>query len=109
VGVCVERSPEMVVGLLGLDDRWCVSTAGSELSSRAARLHNRRREGTRSVDQPLAGRCAPGAVGPNYTSDENSLQIAEEAASEPIDEVDPESLAYVIYTSGSTASRKECC
>ena len=60
VGLCVERSPEMVVGLLGILKAGArLSAARSELPARAARLHavGRRRPGAGDA----AGAARPAA------------------------------------------------
>jgi amino acid adenylation domain-containing protein len=104
VGVCVERSPEMIVALLGvlgaggayvpLDpqlprDRlaWLVEDAGVALLLTQERLFEK-----------LPGSTAAGVV----FLDADRERIEAEPGTPPEVETVPEGAAYVIYTSGST-------
>ena len=106
VGLCVERSLEMVVGLLGilkaggaylpLDPaypgerlRFMLEDAGAQLVLTQKRL-------TSSV---------PGAA-QRVQLDADWAEIARESHQNPESQTSPENLAYVIYTSGSTGKPK---
>ncbi len=107
VGLCVERSVEMVVGLLGvlkaggayvpLDPEYpatrvsyMLADAGVSVLLTQARLRERLGE-TRAAVVCL---------------DEDWSDIEQESDAEPRVAIQPENLAYVIYTSGSTGRPK---
>ena len=106
VGLCVERSLEMVVGLLGilkaggaylpLDPaypgerlRFMLEDAGARLVLTQKRLANSVPEGAQRVQL-----------------DADWTEIARESAENPQSQASAENLAYVIYTSGSTGKPK---
>jgi amino acid adenylation domain-containing protein/non-ribosomal peptide synthase protein (TIGR01720 family) len=107
VGLAVERSPEMLVGILGiwkagaayvpLDPeypadrlRWIAEDAGLRLVVAEAAVLER---------LPLAGIAA-------VCLDADGMEIARESAAAPPRVIAPELPAYVIYTSGSTGRPK---
>ncbi|APJ11945.1 non-ribosomal peptide synthetase [Bacillus safensis] len=106
VGLCVERSPKMIVGLLGilkaggayvpLDPaypekrlQYILEDAGIQILVTESHL-------TEWVSSDVERICL----------DENSQEIRNEPITTPIHGVTPENLAYVIYTSGSTGKPK---
>jgi non-ribosomal peptide synthetase component F len=107
VGLCVERSIEMVVGLLAI-----LKAGGAYLpldpSYPAERLAYIVADAKAAVVVTVA------AMEPSLRShdvpmvrlDTNWSEIAAHASTAPVTNTLPENLAYVIYTSGSTASRK---
>jgi natural product biosynthesis luciferase-like monooxygenase protein len=107
VGICVERSVEMVVGLLGIlkagaayvpldpsypADRlaFMVEDAGLETVVTLEKHHD----------------VLGGYSGAVVDLDGDAARIEAEAASPPDTAVNPDGLAYVIYTSGSTGKPK---
>ena len=108
VGLCVERSPEMVIGLLGiLKAGGSLPAARSVVPGGAAVVHafgrRRRRAGDAggachaAAGAAPARRCGSTPTGPNWRA---SRPHAPPAAP------DPGHPAYVIYTSGSTGTPK---
>jgi amino acid adenylation domain-containing protein len=103
VGVCVERSPEMLVGVLGilkaggaylpLDPTYPPQRLASLLADAGAPILTTQRR--------LAGELRP-YVGREVCLDSDWELIAQECAENPDGGATPEHLAYVIYTSGST-------
>jgi amino acid adenylation domain-containing protein len=107
VGLCLERSVEMVVGALGalkaggvylpLDAESPLERLGYMLEDAGV--------GAVLTQRALEGRL-PVFWGQTVLLDEEWERIEEESDSEPEREVDAENLAYVIYTSGSTGRPK---
>ncbi|MGD7014487.1 AMP-binding protein, partial [Bacillus pumilus] len=106
VGLCVERSPKMIVGLLGilkaggayvpLDPaypkkrlQYILEDAGIQILVTESHLTN-------WLSSDVERICL----------DENSQEIRNEPITTPVHGVTPENLAYVIYTSGSTGKPK---
>ena len=112
VGLCVERSPEMVVGLLGiLKAGGAYLPLDPELSAGAAVVHAGRRRRAGAGDAAGAARRLPGSRGRRRRRrlvrlDADWPQIARQPASAPVVDLDPRHPAYVIYTSGSTGTPK---
>ncbi len=108
VGICVERSLEMIVGLLGilkaggayvpLDPGYPSERLGFMLSDSALPV---------VVAQRGLGLPAHGAKLVWLDSDRRS--IATQPDNNPVDRANADSLAYVIYTSGSTGKPKGVC
>ncbi|HEY0736637.1 MAG TPA: condensation domain-containing protein, partial [Herpetosiphonaceae bacterium] len=107
VGLCMERSPELVIGLLGIlkaggcyvpldpsypQDRIQFMLADAQMPVVLTQQHLRERLPETGV-QIVA-------------LDADSTQIAQENAKPVISGVTPEHLAYIIYTSGSTGRPK---
>ncbi|HEY0603973.1 MAG TPA: amino acid adenylation domain-containing protein, partial [Herpetosiphonaceae bacterium] len=106
VGVCVERSPEMVVGLLGV-----LKAGGAYIpldpEYPIERLHYMLEHSQAPVlltQQSLADQL-PGAAHV-IRLDAEWETIARQPATAPAVAVQPDNLAYVIYTSGSTGRPK---
>jgi amino acid adenylation domain-containing protein len=107
VGLCVERSPEMVVGLLGilkaggaylpLDPGYPAERLAYMVADAGAPVVVTRAE--------LAGRL-PAHAARVVLLDADAEEIARCPASAPVSGARPENLAYVIYTSGSTGMPK---
>ena len=107
VGLCTERSLEMVVGLLGilkaggaylpLDPDYPQQRLEYMLSDAQAGLVLAQ---GRSLDE------LPVHLGLTIALDEEWETIAAESEQNPLCETDAENLAYVIYTSGSTGQPK---
>ena len=106
VGLCVERSLEMVVGLLGI-----LKAGGAYLPLDPAYPGERLRfmledAGAQLVltQQRLASSVPASAQ--RVQLDADWAQIARESGENPASQTSPENLAYVIYTSGSTGKPK---
>src|SRR6185503_4076308 len=110
VGLCVERSPEMVIGLLGilkagaaylpLDPNYPRERLAFMLADAGAAV---------LVTQgPLTGRLSAQALSGTtlVRLDADWPQVARQPASAPDVVIDPSHPAYVIYTSGSTGTPK---
>jgi amino acid adenylation domain-containing protein len=105
VGLCVERSPEMVAAVLG------ILKAGGAYLPLDPSYPRRRLEllledaapaalvGSRRLLAALPGSAPRLAL-------EEVAAIGDEPAADPEEEVSPERLAYVLYTSGSTGTPK---
>jgi amino acid adenylation domain-containing protein len=105
VGLCVERSPEMVAAVLG------ILKAGGAYLPLDPSYPRRRLEllledaapaalvGSRRLLAALPGSAPRLAL-------EEAAAIGNEPAADPEEEVSPERLAYVLYTSGSTGTPK---
>jgi amino acid adenylation domain-containing protein len=106
VGLCVERSPEMVVGLLGI-----LKAGGAWLPLDPAHPPERRRQtladAGAGVLVAVASAGAPLAEPPlQVLLDRDAPALAAEDGGPLAAGVAPEGLAYVIYTSGSTGQPK---
>jgi amino acid adenylation domain-containing protein len=110
VGLCVERSPDMVVGILGilkaggayvpLDPAYPMERLAFMLEdARVGVLLTERRLVERVAVHPLAQKRV-------VCLDADWEPIAEESERNPESGVSPNNLAYVIYTSGSTGRPK---
>ena len=107
VGICVERSLEMVVGLLGI-----LKAGGSYVpldaaypAERIAFMLNDAQVPLLLTQKRLVARL-PEHNAKVVCLDTNWPIIAKEHADNPIGRARPERLAYVIYTSGSTGQPK---
>ncbi|MGO7172211.1 AMP-binding protein, partial [Rhizobium leguminosarum] len=111
VGLCVERSVEMVVGLLGI-----LKAGGAYLpldpdypADRLAYMLTDARVGLLLTQDALAGHLAGMAVQQDLELvrlDGEWATIATYPDSAPVNPARPDNLAYVIYTSGSTGKPK---
>ncbi|MGA2188768.1 MAG: amino acid adenylation domain-containing protein [Steroidobacteraceae bacterium] len=107
VGICVDRSPQLVVGLLGI-----LKAGGTYVpidpqypAERRAFMLQDSKSPIILTEQPLA----PDSAAPNtkvVLLDEDWAAISREPTSNPGVAVQPDDLAYVIYTSGSTGTPK---
>ena len=107
VGVCLERSVEMVVGVIGV-----LKAGGAYLpldpESPLERLSYMLEEsgvGVVLAEQKLQ-KCLPALWGQAVLLDEEWEWISRESESAPKSGVEEDNLAYVIYTSGSTGRPK---
>ncbi|MGY3450250.1 amino acid adenylation domain-containing protein [Bradyrhizobium sp. USDA 4353] len=106
VGICVERSFEMVIGILGilkaggaylpLDPNYPAERLAYMISDSAARIV--------LTHSALADRLAVGTR--MLCLDIVSADVARLGTTAPAVAIDPDNLAYVIYTSGSTGRPK---
>jgi len=107
VGLCVERSLEMVAGILGI-----LKAGGAYLPLDPVYPKDRLSFILKDAEAPilltqkrlLSG--LPAHVSRVICLDEDAGEIAKESAKNPGELADAESLAYVIYTSGSTGKPK---
>ncbi|MDQ2869302.1 MAG: amino acid adenylation domain-containing protein [Acidobacteriota bacterium] len=107
VGLCVERSLEMVVGLLGilktggaylpLDPSYPQQRLAFMLEDSAARV---------VLTQESLAKSLPSGDFDRVRLDADWSEIARESGEKPQSGVRAENLAYVIYTSGSTGTPK---
>ena len=107
VGICVERSLEMVVGLLGilkaggayvpLDPNYPTERIAYMLSDSAVPV---------LLTQSNLVEELPSTVGKLVLLDSDWDVIASETQENPVERVKADNLAYVIYTSGSTGKPK---
>ena len=107
VGLCVERSVELVVGVLGI-----LKAGGAYVPLDPAHPEERLRFVLEDTGAPLVvtqdavrGQLPRNAVG-LVSLDGDWPSIARESPEAPATSVRPEQLAYVIYTSGSTGKPK---
>ncbi|MEQ8997813.1 MAG: amino acid adenylation domain-containing protein [Coleofasciculus sp. B1-GNL1-01] len=107
VGICVERSLEMVVGLLGI-----LKAGGAYLPVDPAYPQERQRfllsDSQVSVlltQEALVARL-PDLKSSVVCLDADWTLIAQESRKNPVSHTRPENLAYAIYTSGSTGKPK---
>ena len=107
VGLCVERSLEMVVGILGI-----LKAGGAYLPldpayprDRLAFMVQDSRASVLLSQSRLAGRLPQGQARQLFLDDESEA-IARECDAAPAGVVTPSDLSYVIYTSGSTGQPK---
>jgi len=106
VGICVERSLDMVVGLLGI-----LKAGGAYVPLDAAQPSDRLTAIVKDAQvqviitqSQLLQFCFP--VGQIICLDADWQRIAQERDDNPVSGVTAENLAYVIYTSGSTGKPK---
>ncbi len=107
VGICVERSLEMVVGLLGI-----LKAGGAYVpldrtypqERLAFMLENS--QVTVLLTQKHLLESLPAHKAKTVCLDSNWEVIAQETTENPVHSITPENLAYVIYTSGSTGKPK---
>src|SRR6185369_16576689 len=107
VALCIERSPERVLGLLGI-----LAAGGAYVpldpedpGERRSFLLEDSGAAVLLTREPLLARCA-GFRGRIVCLDRDEPEIAREASTPPPDRAAPENLAYLIYTSGSTGRPK---
>jgi amino acid adenylation domain-containing protein len=104
VGICLDRSPEMVVGLLGILKSGA-AYVGLELNAGERRLRFMLEE--LRVRTIVTGEDAgTGLPGGDWSLVKLGTSGEATAAEGPRVPVDPENLAYAIYTSGSTGLPK---
>ncbi len=106
VGLCVERTPDMVTALLGILKTGAayVPLDPSFPSDRLAYMVEDARLSLIVTERGLEGRLPAGAK--KLSLDEEREGLAGALATRPEVAVSPESLMYVIYTSGSTGRPK---
>jgi non-ribosomal peptide synthetase component F len=107
VGLCVERSPEMIIGILGilkaggayvpLDPATPKTRIAYQLADVAAPLL--------ITQESLLG-ILPDFLGEVCCIDRDQALFADELSTDPESVSEPQHLAYVIYTSGSTGAPK---
>ena len=107
VGICLERRPEMIVGLLGI-----LKSGGAYVpleprypNQRLAYLAEDAQLQVLVTQQKLKGTLLPGAA-EIVCIDEDWEKISAEASSNPVIHAHAGNAAYVIYTSGSTGLPK---
>jgi amino acid adenylation domain-containing protein len=107
VGLCVERSPEMVVGLLGI-----LKAGGAYVpldptypKERIAAMVSDSQVGV-LLTQAKWLTTLPETNAQMVCLDRDWATIAQQACENPIHHAQPDNLAYVIYTSGSTGKPK---
>ena len=107
IGIFVERSPQMVVGLLAVLKCGAayVPLDPSYPAERLAFMLQNARVAVLLTQQSLLERL-PQYSGPTLCLDTDWSSIAQEPTTNLAVEVKPEQLAYVIYTSGSTGKPK---
>ena len=110
MGICLERSVDMVVGLLGdPQGRRRVCAARPELSRGARGVHADRYAGPGAGHSAGAPRAAAALCGHVLCLDRDAPSDRGAAGHRPAPvAATAESLAYVIYTSGSTARPRAC-
>jgi amino acid adenylation domain-containing protein len=106
IGVCLERSLEMVIGLFGI-----LKAGGAYVPFSPSYPQDRLAFLTRDIQAPLVlTQCQLRAKLPPEVAavclDSDWLQITMEAATPPSWPVQSEDMAYIIYTSGSTGEPK---
>ncbi|NET57955.1 MAG: amino acid adenylation domain-containing protein, partial [Symploca sp. SIO2E6] len=107
VGICIERSVEMIVGLLGilkaggayvpLDPNYPTARLTYMLSDAGVSL---------LLTQESLLSSLPESTAQIVSLDRHGERIEGESEENPVSGVSPENLAYVIYTSGSTGKPK---
>src|ERR1043166_6005583 len=110
IGICVERSPEMIIGILGI-----LKAGGAYLPLDTTYPRERLAFMARDAAVPIV--ITHGSAGPNLQFADSEMisldrhwpQIEREPTSSPPIKIDPENLAYIIYTSGSTGRPKGIC
>ncbi|MEH2063790.1 MAG: amino acid adenylation domain-containing protein [Nostoc sp.] len=107
VGICIDRSLEMIVALLGI-----LKAGGAYIpldpTYPQERLADILEDTQLSIllTQERFQSKVPDYVGKTICLDRDWLQIAQHSPANPISEVQPHNLAYIIYTSGSTGKPK---
>lgn len=107
VGICMERSPEMVVGLLGI-----LKAGGAYVPLDPAYPEERLSFMLKETQVPVLltqkrlVEKLPQQLSRVVCLDTDWDAIAQESEENPISEVTPQHLAYVMYTSGSTGKPK---
>ncbi len=109
VGVCIDRSPELVIAILGV-----LKAGGAylpiDLSYPADRLAFMLADAQAPVlltEKKLLS-SLPDHHARTICLDDAEALLSAQPASDPVTPVTPENLAYVIYTSGSTGKPKGC-
>lgn len=107
VGLCVERSPEMVVGILGILKAGAgyVPLDPTYPSDRLSFMLQDANIFVLLTESHLLD-ALPQHNGPRLSLDSDWDIIAKERKENPASRATPENLAYVIYTSGSTGQPK---
>ena len=107
VGICMERSLEMVVGLLGILKSGGAYTPldPSYPKERLAFMLQDSQMSLMLTRQSLL-ESVPGHASRTICLDTQWEEISRESGQNPANCIDPEDLAYVIYTSGSTGRPK---
>lgn len=107
VGQCLERSPEMVIGLLAILKAGGVYLPlnPSDPAARLALILGDARVSIVITEQRFVD-LLPGSKLRRVCIDAEQRQISLESESNPCCNISPEHLAYVIYTSGSTGRPK---
>jgi len=107
VGLCVKRSLDMVIGLLG------ILKAGAayvpmDPSYPKERLRYILEDSNASVvvTQESLVDGLPSFAGKVICLDKDWVKVARESEKNPVSQVDPENLAYVLFTSGSSGKPK---
>ncbi|MEH1922365.1 amino acid adenylation domain-containing protein [Nostoc sp.] len=107
VGICVERSSEMIVGLLGI-----LKAGGAYIPLDPAYPQDRLTDILEDTQlsilltQERFQDKLPNYAGKIICLDTDWLEIAQHSTANPISEVQLHNLAYIIYTSGSTGKPK---
>jgi amino acid adenylation domain-containing protein/non-ribosomal peptide synthase protein (TIGR01720 family) len=107
VGICVDRSLEMIVGLLGI-----LKAGGAYIPLDPAYPQERLADILEATQLSILLTQArflfklPDYAGKTICLDRDWLQIAQHSTANPINQVQPHNLAYIIYTSGSTGKPK---
>ncbi|HEX9445694.1 MAG TPA: amino acid adenylation domain-containing protein [Candidatus Binatia bacterium] len=107
VGICMERAPEMMVGLLGILKAGAayLPLDPSYPNDRLAYMLDDAKAPVVLAQRRLLDKVA-GAGGEVVCIDENWPAIARQSGENPASGVRQDNLAYVIYTSGSTGKPK---
>ncbi|MFY7822553.1 MAG: aeruginoside biosynthesis non-ribosomal peptide synthetase AerB [Planktothrix agardhii] len=107
VGICVERSPLMIIGLLG------ILKAGAaylplDPNYPSERLAYMLEDSAVSVllTQKTLVHCLPNYQGQKFCLDKDWEIIDQNCQDNPINQITSQNLAYIIYTSGSTGQPK---
>jgi len=102
VGICLERSIDMIVGLLGT-----LKAGGAYVPIDPTAPTDRLQTVLESIDVLLTGKGGPAETAPARIVDINEHTVVDDSADEPVEiDVDPDNLVYVLYTSGSTGVPK---